>query len=593
MMRRLAAAAPTGPWLLAAVLVGAALAQHSVLLDGELILGGLFPVHERGEHAPCGPKLYNRGLQRLEAMLFAVDRINSDDSLLPDIPIGVNILDTCSTDTYALNQSLEFIRTSLDVMDTVSFECADLSTPQPKYRSKPVSGVVGASYSTISINAANLFRLFRIPQISPASTAQSLSDKSRFEFFARTVPPDTFQATALVDVVQLFNWSYVSTVASEGSYGESGIDAFQRQAVERNICIAVLEKVPRDAVAKHFEAIILSLKKKPMARAVVLFVRAEDARGILMAAKRMMLSERFFWIASDGWGKQDNLVQGLEDVAQGAITVELSSKHIPEFDNYMASLTPFNNRRNPWFKEYWETLFQCELDVSAEVPCDPKLRLLPKYGFVQESKVQFVIDAVYAYAHALQSLHRDVCPGHRDVCMAMRKYDGGQFYNNYILNVSFTDMADSKVMFDERGDGLARYTIFNYQRSRDGQGAYTVIGSWDGGLHLDPADVQWHGADEPQTTPLSVCALPCRVGEVKRMQQVSDVVWPGRPSGLGWRECERKGYGLDLSPRAGTRWAVWSQLVNYDRGEPPYISAGRRLGRAGRGSHVPSGGRLR
>ena len=42
---------------------------------------------------------------------------------------------------------------------------------------------------------ANLLRLFRIPQISPASTAKALSDKSRFDLFARTVPPDTFQVS--------------------------------------------------------------------------------------------------------------------------------------------------------------------------------------------------------------------------------------------------------------------------------------------------------------------------------------------------------------------------------------------------------------
>ena len=43
------------------------------------------------------------------------------------------------------------------------------------------------------MQVANLLRLFRIPQISPASTAKALSDKTRFEMFARTVPPDTFQ----------------------------------------------------------------------------------------------------------------------------------------------------------------------------------------------------------------------------------------------------------------------------------------------------------------------------------------------------------------------------------------------------------------
>ena len=41
----------------------------------------------------------------------------------------------------------------------------------------------------------------------------------------------------------MFNWTYVSTIASEGSYGESGIEAFQQEANKRNICIAVQEKV--------------------------------------------------------------------------------------------------------------------------------------------------------------------------------------------------------------------------------------------------------------------------------------------------------------------------------------------------------------
>ncbi|XP_043238837.1 metabotropic glutamate receptor-like [Amphibalanus amphitrite] len=552
--------------LLLLLLVPPALGQHSVLLDGDLVLGGLFPVHEKGDGTPCSAKLYNRGLQRLEAMLFAVDRINSDRRLLPHTTIGVNILDTCSTDTYALNQSLAFIKAPLDVMDTVAFECADRSTPRPKYRSKAVSGVVGGSYSTISINVANLFRLFRIPQISPASTAQALSDKSRFEFFARTVPPDTFQATALVDMVQLFNWSYVSTIASEGSYGESGMDAFHRQAAERNICIAVTEKVPRDATAKTFENIIMNLQKKPMARGVILFVRAEDARGVLEAAKRLRLREPFHWIASDGWGKQESLVQGVEEVAEGAITVELTSRRVAAFDRYMAELTPDTNRRNPWFRDYWQAFFGCSLepDAAEDTACDSALRLRPETGFVQESKVQFVIDAVYAFAHALEVLQLDVCGSNRYVCANMRRYDGGDFYKKYLLNVSFTDIAGSKVQFDARGDGLARYTIFNFQRVANGQHQYKVIGQWgQGELNMSRGEVQWNGGTDPDrppprpsqspsdgrdltpltptdpdgdlwvtdltpvevSVPLSVCALPCGVGEVKLMQQGDTCCW--------------------------------------------------------------------
>ena len=57
---------------------------------------------------------------------------------------------------------------------------------------------------------------------------------------------------------------------------------------------------------------------------------------------------------------------------------------------------------------------------------------------------------------------------------------------NVILNIyffNFSDMADSSVKFDKNGDGIARYTIYNYQkRLSDGATDYKVIGKWMDGL---------------------------------------------------------------------------------------------------------------
>ncbi|KAH8385424.1 hypothetical protein KR009_002228, partial [Drosophila setifemur] len=535
----------------------------SVSLPGDIILGGLFPVHEKGDGAPCGPKVYNRGVQRLEAMLYAIDRVNNDSTILPGITIGVHILDTCSRDTYALNQSLQFVRASLNNLDTSAFECSDASSPQLRKNTSlgPVFGVIGGSYSSVSLQVANLLRLFHIPQISPASTAKTLSDKSRFDLFARTVPPDTFQSVALVDIIKNFNWSYVSTIHSEGSYGEYGIEAFHKEATERHVCIATAEKVPSAADEKVFDLIISKLQKKPNARGVVLFTRAEDARRILQAAKRGNLSQPFHWIASDGWGKQQKLLEGLEDIAEGAITVELQSEIIEDFDSYMMQLTPSTNQRNPWFAEYWEDTFNCILEpvsprlnvTNAESvfgnrsdfktrACEDSLRLSEKVGYEQESKTQFVVDAVYAFAHALHNLHDDRCNTQSDqtseqrkhkhsesvwyrklstdrkslACPDMANYDGKEFYNNYLLNVSFIDLAGSEVKFDRQGDGLARYDILNYQRLENSSGyQYKVIGKWFNGLQLNSETVVWNKeADQPT----SACSLPCEVGMIKKQQ---------------------------------------------------------------------------
>lgn len=68
--------------------------------------------------------------------------------------------------------------------------------------------------------------------MSYASTAPELSDNTRYDFFSRVVPPDTYQAQAMVDIVKAMQWNYVSTVASEGNYGESGVDAFIQKSRE-------------------------------------------------------------------------------------------------------------------------------------------------------------------------------------------------------------------------------------------------------------------------------------------------------------------------------------------------------------------------
>ena len=59
------------------------------------------------------------------------------------------------------------------------------------------------------------------------------------------------------------------------------------------------------------------------------------------------------------------------------------------FDAYMGSLTPDNNTRNPWFREYWETFFGCHIDLAPnhDLACSPTRRITPQEGFQQDSKV--------------------------------------------------------------------------------------------------------------------------------------------------------------------------------------------------------------
>nr|XP_023667109.1 metabotropic glutamate receptor 7-like [Paramormyrops kingsleyae]XP_023667110.1 metabotropic glutamate receptor 7-like [Paramormyrops kingsleyae] len=506
-------------------------APHSIRIEGDLTLGGLFPVHARGlPGMPCGDIKKENGIHRLEAMMYALDQINSDDDLLPNITLGARVLDTCSRDTYALEQSLTFVQ-ALIQKDTSDVRCTN-GEPPVFVKPEKVVGVIGASASSVSIMVANILRLFQIPQISYASTAPELSDDRRYDFFSRVVPPDSFQAQAMVDIVKAMGWNYVSTVASEGSYGEKGVEAFMQLSRDAGgICIAQSLKIPHEHTQADFDKIIRHLLDTRHARAIVLFASDEDIRGLLNASKRANQVGHFLWIGSDSWGAKHSPIQQLEEAAAGAVTILPKRATIEGFDAYFTSRTLENNRRNVWFAEFWEENFNCKLMSSSKKDdtnrkCTGQERIGTDSKYEQEGKVQFVIDAVYAMAHALHNMHKDLCPDHPGVCPEMDQA-GGKKLLKYIRNVSFNGSAGTSVTFNKNGDAPGRYDLFQYQMGNGSGPGYKVIGQWMDTLQLNIDEMQWPNSE--QEIPISVCSLPCKAGERKKMVKGMACCWHCEP----------------------------------------------------------------
>uniref|UniRef100_A0A674H8H1 G-protein coupled receptors family 3 profile domain-containing protein n=1 Tax=Taeniopygia guttata TaxID=59729 RepID=A0A674H8H1_TAEGU len=452
---------------------------HAIRLEGDLTLGGLFPVHARGPAGvPCGPVKKEKGIHRLEAMLYALDRVNGDPRVLPNLTLGARILDTCSRDTYALEQALSFVR-SLLPPEGGEGSCPDGSAPRRPPPERLV-GVIGASASSVSIMVANVLRLFAIPQISYASTAPELSDPGRYEFFSRVVPPDSYQAQAMVAVVRALGWSYVSTLASEGNYGESGVEAFVQSSREAGgLCIAQSIKIPREPKPGEFAKVIGRLMETSTARGVVLFANEDDIRRVLEAATLANLSGHFSWVGSDSWGAKMAPVQGLEEAAHGAITILPKRASVPGFDEYFTSRSLENNRRNLWFHEFWEDDFNCRLPHGTAPHGEPRIGRDSPYE--QEGKVQFVIDAVLAMAHGLHSLLGEACPG-GGLCAHMDPPDGRRLLT-HIRRVAFN-------------------------------GTVGGTGDHSGKPYWDEDAMAW--GSNSSLPPPSVCSLPCGPGERKK-----------------------------------------------------------------------------
>ncbi|KFV66035.1 Metabotropic glutamate receptor 1, partial [Dryobates pubescens] len=132
-------------------------------------------------------------------------------------------------------------------------------------------------------------------------------------------------------------------------------------------------------------------------------------------------------------------------------------------------------------------------------------------NYVQDSKMGFVINAIYAMAHGLQNMHHSLCPGHIGLCDAMKPIDGSKLLE-FLLKSSFIGVSGEEVWFDEKGDAPGRYDIMNLQYIEPNRYDYVLIGTWhEGVLNIDDYRIQMNKSGMVR----SVCSEPCLKGQIK------------------------------------------------------------------------------
>ncbi|KAK8775608.1 hypothetical protein V5799_031046 [Amblyomma americanum] len=422
----------------------------------------------------------------------------------------------------------------------------------------------------------NLLQLFNIPQIGYSATSRQLSNKQFFKYFLRVVPSDQYQSQMMVDTLLMYNWTYISTVNTEGNYGYNGIDEFTSRAKDAGICVANSHAIPTDADEEDYDNVVRSLDKFGAARVVVCFCEGFTVRALINATARLRVAGKYVFFGSDGWSDRQDVVKNQEKASVGSLSIRFHANYDHDFDRYYFSLNPFTNLRNPWFKEFWEVRFNCSLGLGPDSgrynrTCTGNEQL--REGHKQDTKVEFVKKSIYTMAYGLHNMHNDFCPNTSGVCPAMVPVNGSVFLQ-YLMNATF-HWNNETVFFHENGDPPGRYDLMNYQELGDHYD-YVQVGSWVNGELTMTGNVQWHRA-HPKAPPVSICSLPCEKGKVKSIHsETMKCCWNCVPCKenqyvkdeytcldceRGWWPNENLTAGCDRIPEEYIRWTDSQSLA--------------------------------
>ncbi|XP_041850819.1 extracellular calcium-sensing receptor-like [Melanotaenia boesemani] len=496
---------------------------------GDVILGGLFEVHYTSvfpeqtftskPQQPICKGFDTLGFRHAMTMAFAIDEINKNSNLLPNMTLGYSIYDNCGALVVGFSGAL-----SLASGQENQFQLQQNCSGTP-----PVLGIVGDHYSTFSIAIANVLGLYKMPLVSYFATCSCLSDRQRFPTFFRTIPSDAFQVRAMIQILKHFGWTWVGLLVSDDDYGRHVAQSFQSDLPKSGGgCLAYLEVLPWDSNPSELKRIV-HLIKKSTARVVIVFAHEIHMIQLMEEVARQNVTGRQ-WIASETWTLASVLqTSELMPYLSGTLGIAIRRGDIPGLREFLFQINPDqnDNNKNNMVRQFWEHTFQCKFDPADWIETEGALctaeedithietefldlsNLRPEYN---------VYKAVYSLAHALDDLlhcesGRGPFRGHS--CATLQTLEPWQLVH-YLQKVNFTTSFGDHVSFDENGDALPIYDVMNWLWLPDGRTNVQNVGevkrsiSGSEELTLDEYKIVWNSkSKEP---PRSVCSENCPPG---------------------------------------------------------------------------------
>ncbi|XP_075208757.1 vomeronasal type-2 receptor 26-like [Anomaloglossus baeobatrachus] len=167
-----------------------------------------------------------REYRHLLTFIFAINDINNDPTILPNITLGYHLYDSCGNVNKVIKDVLQIM--SGHSVTAPNYSCMDHGN---------LAGYIGDQGSATSLPMAQLLGMYGYTQVSYGARDSILSDRRLYPHFFRTVQDNEMQSLALVKLLLFFNWNFVIIFATNDDIGERELRFLSSELTKSGICI--------------------------------------------------------------------------------------------------------------------------------------------------------------------------------------------------------------------------------------------------------------------------------------------------------------------------------------------------------------------
>ncbi|KAF7235728.1 hypothetical protein EYD10_17460 [Varanus komodoensis] len=458
---------------------------------------------------------------KILSFLFAIQEINQNPRLLPNITLGYDIYDGYSNARLTTDAAIDLLSTSWTHIP--NYKCG---------RRQRLLAVLEASDSENSSQISNLLSIYKIGQVTYAFASHVLSDRAQFPFLYRMLPREGVQYVGIVKLLLHFRWTMVGLFALDTDNGNMFLRTLTPELLRNGICVSfsqTFSEMKSDYVVLR-QATMEKLEK------IHVFVYCTETSSLLygihlvelaLEQKKPMIGK--VWITTAMW-----------DFTLPFSYSNLYSQNICGFFSFILQTNTRTNYEDfaPLYfamREFVNKAFACSyakhvVSVKGWTRCIEKenMEAPPRYevqrmisldSYFSYHTIQAVVQALDA---ALSSRFKKmrINNGHRLVVQSLQSWQ----LHPFLRSPQFHNHSMDGVYLDEKGDLAADLDIVNWVKFPNRSVIKVKVGSierqgWSGRkCTIDQDAIVWpKWLNKP--LPKARCVDSCHPGFFKVVQE--------------------------------------------------------------------------
>ncbi|XP_013365611.1 PREDICTED: uncharacterized protein LOC102018675, partial [Chinchilla lanigera] len=453
-----------------------------------------------------------KNYQYVLALVFAIEEINSNHHLLPNISLGYELHNVGHSQWRTLESSLALL-TGQD--EIPNYTCGR--------GSKSTAVLTGTAWET-SAQVGTLLELYRFPQLTFGSFVPVLSDHDQFSSVYQMSPKDTSLGLGMVSLMLHFSWTWVGLVIAESQKGLQFLSDLKEEMDRNGICVA-FEKMISSTAMLHFlnrPTHDLWTRETSPANVVIMYFDPSESDAGFYTGQHLVTWR--VWVTNSQWHAATFGKNLIIDSFHGTIIFSNQREEISGFKTFIQTASPSKFPEDIYFTMFWAINFDCTLSnfdcTLKNCPPNASLTCLPLSLFdpTMNEESYSIYNAVYAVAHALHETllqHVQMQPSKNG---EQKGFSPWQLHRS-LKELQFTNPAGDQVNMDEQRKPAAEYDILNFWNVPEGLRLRTKVGRFSPHaphgqqLSLNEDVMEWGtGITEVIWTPRSVCSESCNPG---------------------------------------------------------------------------------